>query len=107
MGFGGFGFVWTLPGDMRAVMRMALDISCRYLIYLHAMRILVDMPSDQVKALARISAATKRPRAAIIRDAVASYIVQQKRDETDDAFGLWGDRKIDGLEYQQKLRSEW
>lgn len=71
------------------------------------MRILVDMPDKQVRELARLSAATKRPRAALIRDAVASYIARLKQTNADDAFGLWGDREIDGLEYQQKLRSEW
>jgi predicted transcriptional regulator len=71
------------------------------------MRILIDMPSDQVKELARISAVTKRPRAAIIRDAVASYIAELKQDDADDGFGLWGDHEVDGLEYQEKLRSEW
>lgn len=71
------------------------------------MRILVDMPDNQVRELARLSAATKRPRAAIIREAVASYIARLKQSDPDDAFGLWGDREVDGLEYQQKLRSEW
>jgi len=71
------------------------------------MRILVDMPDNQIKELARISTATKRPRAAIIREAVASYIATVKDTEADDAFGLWGDHEVDGLEYQQKLRSEW
>ncbi|HEX3665171.1 MAG TPA: ribbon-helix-helix protein, CopG family [Rhizomicrobium sp.] len=70
------------------------------------MRILVDMPDTQLKELARLSTATKRSRAAIIRDAVVTYIAKLKRDD-DDAFGLWGDHEIDGLEYQQKLRSEW
>jgi metal-responsive CopG/Arc/MetJ family transcriptional regulator len=71
------------------------------------MRILVDMPSDQVKELGRVSAATKRPRAAIVREAVASYLEKLKRNDIGDGFGLWGDREIDGLEYQEKLRSEW
>ena len=71
------------------------------------MRILVDMPADQLKELSRISAATKRPRAAIIREAIGSYLARTKRNEADDAFGLWSDHEIDGLEYQQKLRSEW
>ena len=71
------------------------------------MRILVDMPDNQVKELARISAATKRPRAAIIREAVRSYLAELKENDADDGFGLWGDREVDGLEYQEKLRSEW
>jgi predicted transcriptional regulator len=71
------------------------------------MRILVDISESQVKELARISAATKRSRAMIIREAVASYVAKLKGGGPDDAFGLWGDHEMDGLEYQQKLRSEW
>ena len=29
------------------------------------------------------------------------------RGKFHDAFGLWSNRKIDGLEYQRKLRAEW
>jgi metal-responsive CopG/Arc/MetJ family transcriptional regulator len=71
------------------------------------MRILVDMPSEQVKELGRISAATKRPRAALIREAIATYLAGLRRNDADDGFGLWGDREVDGLEYQEKLRAEW
>jgi metal-responsive CopG/Arc/MetJ family transcriptional regulator len=71
------------------------------------MRILVDMPEKQVKQLAQISAATKRPRAAIIREALASYIAQHRPDPIRKAFGLWRDLKIDSVEYQRKLRDEW
>jgi len=71
------------------------------------MRILVDMPETQVKQLAQISAATKRPRAAIIREAVATYIKRHAPDPARKAFGIWGDLKIDSVEYQRKLRDEW
>ncbi|MBV8800703.1 MAG: ribbon-helix-helix protein, CopG family [Alphaproteobacteria bacterium] len=71
------------------------------------MRILVDMPDNQVKELTRISAASKRPRAAIIRDAVSSYLAQHKQDPMRQAFGIWRDLKIDSVEYQRKLREEW
>ena len=27
--------------------------------------------------------------------------------DTDDAFGIWRDRKIDGLDYQRRIRNEW
>lgn len=71
------------------------------------MRILVDVPDVQLKELARLSAASKRSRAAIIREAVTSYLSRAKRSQIDDAFGLWGDHEVDGLEYQRKLRDEW
>jgi len=71
------------------------------------MRIFGDMPDSQLTELARVSAATRRSRAAIIRDAVAAYLAGVKRNDAGEAFGLLGDREIDGLEYRHKLRSEW
>jgi hypothetical protein len=49
----------------------------------------------------------QRPRAAVIRDAIEAYISQHKPMLGADAFGLWKSKKVDGLEYQQELRSEW
>jgi predicted transcriptional regulator len=69
---------------------------------------LIDIPDNQLKALAQIGERRKLSRAAIIREAIASYLRSQPREKpAGDAFGLWGDRKIDGLDYQEKLRSEW
>lgn len=70
-------------------------------------RILVDLPDAQVDELAVIVAAEQRPRAAVIRDAIAAYIAQHKPALGADAFGLWKSKKVDGLEYQRELRSEW
>lgn len=70
-------------------------------------RILIDLPDSQVNDLAVIVEAEKRPRAAIIRDALDAYISQRKRALGADVFGLWKDKKVDGLIYQQELRSEW
>ncbi|HEY1638007.1 MAG TPA: ribbon-helix-helix domain-containing protein [Rhizomicrobium sp.] len=71
------------------------------------MRILVDMPDNQVKELARISAATKRPRAALIREAVDSYLARKNPNPRRKAFGIWHDLEIDSVEYQRRLRDEW
>ncbi|CAB3786111.1 ribbon-helix-helix protein, CopG family [Pararobbsia alpina] len=70
-------------------------------------RILVDLPDAQVEALAVLVEAEQRPRAAVIRDAIEAYIAQHKRALGADVFGLWKAKKVDGLEYQQELRSEW
>ena len=71
------------------------------------MKVLLDMPEKHLKELARIGETKGRSRAAIIREAIATYIALNSREQANDAFGLWGDRKVDGLEYQRKLRSEW
>ncbi len=70
-------------------------------------RILVDLPAAQVEELAALVEAEQRPRAAVIRDAIEAYIAQHKRVFGADVFGLWKGKKVDGLEYQQELRSEW
>ncbi|MCL2876130.1 MAG: ribbon-helix-helix domain-containing protein [Betaproteobacteria bacterium] len=69
--------------------------------------ILIDLPDSQRDDLAAIVEAEQRPRAAVIRDAIAAYISWHKRPPGVDVFGLWKGRKIDGLAYQQELRSEW
>ncbi|MGZ2748067.1 ribbon-helix-helix protein, CopG family [Burkholderia stagnalis] len=70
-------------------------------------RILVDLSDGQLDELAAIVETEQRPRAAIIRDAIDAYISQHKRPLADDVFGLWKDRAVDGLAYQEELRSEW
>ncbi len=74
------------------------------------MRILVDIPEPQLRELTRLSKRRKVSRAAVIREALSAYLARQKSTTEKDmrnAFGLWGDHKIDGLEYQRKLRDEW
>ncbi|WP_348095059.1 ribbon-helix-helix protein, CopG family [Collimonas sp.] len=56
--------------------------------------------------MADISAAEKKSRAEIIREAIAEYLLKHK-PATVGAFGLWSDRKVDGLAYQEQARSEW
>lgn len=70
------------------------------------MRTLIDIPDRQVEDLAAICAAKRLPRTEVIRQAIAAYIAIQKPPATE-AFGLWGDKAIDGLEYQTKIRAEW
>jgi metal-responsive CopG/Arc/MetJ family transcriptional regulator len=70
-------------------------------------RILIDLPNSQVDALAALVEAEQRPRAAVIRDAIEAYIVYHKAALGADVFGLWKSKPLDGVEYQQELRSEW
>jgi metal-responsive CopG/Arc/MetJ family transcriptional regulator len=71
------------------------------------MRTLVDIDALHIRALDGMADREKRSRAALIRQAVAEYLEKRAASPLDHAFGLWGDRKIDGLEYQERLRSEW
>jgi hypothetical protein len=71
------------------------------------MRTLVDIPDSQLKELTQIGQKRRISRAAVIREAITSYIGKKPSGKKPTAFGLWGNRKVDGLEYQNKLRSEW
>jgi metal-responsive CopG/Arc/MetJ family transcriptional regulator len=70
------------------------------------MRTLVDIPNRQIEDLALICAAEKKTRAEVIRQAIAEYIEEHK-PTPEGAFGLWRERKVDGLAYQEQARSEW
>ena len=70
------------------------------------MRTLVDIPDRQIRELTAICEIEKVSRAEAIRQAIASYI-EKKKPATVEAFGLWKGRKIDGLAYQEQVRSEW
>ncbi|MDE1936771.1 CopG family transcriptional regulator [Bradyrhizobium sp.] len=71
------------------------------------MRTLVDLGDTQLQALDELSKKEKRSRAALIRRAIDDYLAKQRDKHEGDAFGLWGERKVDGLAYQEKVRSEW
>jgi hypothetical protein len=66
------------------------------------MRTLVDLEDAQVRALDELSRREKQSCAALIQ-AIDEYLAR-RRDA--DGFGLWGNRKPDGLAYQEKIRSE-
>ena len=64
-----------------------------------------------MEALDRLSVAERTSRAAIIRSAITDYLKekdrQQRRKTLEAGFGIWKDRGIDGLDYQERIRSEW
>jgi metal-responsive CopG/Arc/MetJ family transcriptional regulator len=71
------------------------------------MRTLVDLGDTQIQALDELSKKEKQSRAALIRRAIDDYLAKQHSKQENDAFGLWGNRKVDGLAYQEKVRREW
>ena len=71
------------------------------------MRTLVDLGDTQIKALDELSKREKRSRAALIRQAIDDYLAKRHHRPESNAFGLWGQRKVDGLAYQEKVRREW
>lgn len=71
------------------------------------MRTLVDIGEDDLKALDTIAATDNVSRASLIRKAISVFLDQNSLVERRQAFGLWGDRKVDGLAYQEEMRGEW
>lgn len=74
------------------------------------MRILTDIPDDDIEKLDALAAKGKRSRAAAIRDAVKLYLVQNadNNDWIERWAGLWADRDDipDGVEYQRAMRED-
>ena len=70
------------------------------------MRTLVDLPERELEQLTALSQSRKTSRAELIRQAVAGYLAQNKAG-VEDSIGLWKDRGVDGLKYQETLREEW
>jgi hypothetical protein len=70
------------------------------------MRTLIDIPDRQIKHLTAICEIKKVSRAEIIRQAISSFLEKNKTGGVE-AFGLWKDHKVDGLAYQEQVRSEW
>jgi len=66
----------------------------------------VDIPDKQIYDLAEICEVKKLSRAEAIRQAIASYIESNKPGAVD-AFGLWKNRNVDWLAYQEQARSKW
>lgn len=70
-------------------------------------RILVDLPESHVAELGAIAAVENVSRAEIIRKAIAAY-VELNRPSTSVAFAIWKGRGQEGgVEYQERMRSEW
>ena len=71
------------------------------------MRTLVDLRETQLRQLDELSRIERRSRAALIREALDDYLARREPKQMSEAFGLWGNRKVDGLAYQDRLRGEW
>ena len=71
------------------------------------MRTVIDVPDQLIESLDRVSGTEQRSRAALIREAIAEFLRKRSGPSAEAAFGLWKDRKTDGLRYQNGLRAEW
>lgn len=72
-------------------------------------RFLVDIPEEDVARLDAMARAEGKSRAAVLREAVASYIAAESKQGFEKYFGLWERHgsTVDGLDYERRLRGEW
>ena len=74
------------------------------------MRILTDIPDDDIEKLDALAAKGKRSRAAAIREAIKLYLVTNGDDRSwiERGYGLWADRDdiANGIEYQRAVRED-
>lgn len=70
----------------------------------------IYLTSEQKKALKIIAEQKNAPLAEVVREAVESYITEQKPSKTErlnKARGLWKDRvDLDAVAYEKELRKE-
>lgn len=71
------------------------------------MRTIIELPTDQLDALADICRRDGISRAEAIRQAVAMYLGGRRAADARPAYGLWRDRPIESLVYERQLRHEW
>ena len=74
------------------------------------MRVLTDIPEDDVEKMDALASKKKSSRAAIIRDAVKMYLVHNSdnQDWIERGYGYWKGRVDigDPIEYQQAMRED-
>ena len=71
------------------------------------MRTIVEIPEDLRAQLAEICRRENISRAEAIRRAVRIYTRERVRHGSGDAFGIWKKRAVDGLSFEDRVRSEW
>jgi len=71
------------------------------------MRTIIEVPQGQLQALDDLCRREEISRAEAIRRAIDEHLLRNQAPNRKAAFGVWRGRGIDGLQYQEALRSEW
>lgn len=73
-------------------------------------RILADIPDEEIKRLDAIAAEQGKSRAAVLREAVKLYLIDNQSDKSwiERGYGYWKDRTDigDAVEYQRAMRED-
>jgi hypothetical protein len=72
-----------------------------------AMRTIIDLPQEQLGALARLCEAHQISRAEAVRRAVDHFLKECQPEEKDVGFGAWKGRKLNARAHVDTLRDEW
>lgn len=70
------------------------------------MGVFVEIKDEHLQELDRLALKFDKTRAAVVADALETYLNNKRDDSIRRGFGLWRDVDIDGVEYQRRLRSE-
>jgi len=71
------------------------------------MRILVDIPAEDLNLLNGVVKTLAISRAEFVRRAISKSLEPHRQSQKQEAFGLWASRPVDGLKYQERMREEW
>ena len=71
------------------------------------MRTIIEVPEKDIDLLDEIGRRQNCSQAALIREAIAQYLVQKSVPPAKTAFGIWKDRAVDGIAYEDEVRAEW
>ena len=73
----------------------------------NAMRTIVDLPTEQLGALARLCEEQKISRAEAVRRAVDRLLKESLVDRRNVGFGIWKHKRIKSRQFVAKQRAEW
>jgi hypothetical protein len=71
------------------------------------MRVLIDIPEEDLKQVAKVTREQGISRAEFVRRAIKSSLEAKPASSLDKYFGIWADNPEDGLAFQERMRSEW
>ena len=71
------------------------------------MRTLVDIPAEDLDLLNGVVKTLAISRAEFVRRAIRKSLEPHRQSKKQEAFGLWANRPVDGLKYQERMRGEW
>jgi hypothetical protein len=71
------------------------------------MRVLIDIPEEDLKQVAKVTREQGISRAEFVRRAIKSSLEAKPPSDLSEFFGIFKDNPEDGLAFQERMRSEW